>query len=208
MKDFMKKEMNVLSYFCKKKCKASFYDNKIVWNEDLLMASDGNIMAFCNAEKTEKPVIFDSKAKFSEIKADDYIKLIEAYTRMTKRFNYFDFTFTLDFSDFILPDKLQVSWKDRYESTERVYFNFEKNTLAFAFKGGWEEAGGCTATYEDVFKEAEGKTGFNFSLPIWELIHIMKQTKETKLSFKVFTEREHITILAGKYTFLLMPCRN
>jgi hypothetical protein len=207
MKDFMKKEMTVLSYFCKKQKEERVFDNKIIWNEDLLMASDGNIMAYCKAEKTESPLMFDSKAKFTEIKTSDYEKLIEAYTKMTKRFNLFDFTFTLDFSNFALPDKLQVAWKDRYKSKDKVNFDFDKNTLVFNFGGGWEQDGGCTATYEDVFTEVKGKTDFNFSLPIWQIISIMKYTRETKLTFKLFTEREHVTVVAGKYMFLLMTCR-
>lgn len=94
----------------------------------------------------------------------------------------------------------------RYLSGSKVSFDFDKEEVNFAFNGGWEDDDGCNAVYGDVIKDFEGKCNIDMSLFIWQLLYIMKVTKEKKLYFRVNNSYKRIKIVSGEYTFLCLNC--
>ena len=184
------KELKILSRFNNKiESFQKVYYDLVIWKDDLMMSSDGRILAFCKTENnTEGITYYNTHDGVEKIDVGD---IHERYEKLMSIFNDFDLFFTFDFSDFILPTKLCSCWKNRY-SGEDVELNLEHNEVAFEFDKGWEN-GGVTATYVDVLKNIDGVI-FNFKLPIWYIINIIKYTKNKKLQFSVNTTNGNVMI--------------
>lgn len=182
------------------------YYNRVCYEGKLLIATDGKILVYKTVEENPEGVTHfetDRKGKYKKTEINEMQgrnqKVIQCFD------SDYDFSFTLDFN-YPLPDKLMGKWKERYLSGSKVNFDFDKEEVNFAFNGGWENDDGCNAVYGDVIKDFNGNCNIDMSLFIWQLLYIMKATKEKKLYFRVNNYYKRIKIVAGEYTFLCLNC--
>lgn len=203
------KDIKVLSNFnnFREEGKSNYpYYNRVCYEGKLLIASDGKILVYKTVEENPEGVTHFETDRHGKYKKTEVNGMQGKNQKIIQTFDCsYDFSFTLDF-DYPLPDKLMGKWKMRYLSGSKVTFDFDKEEVNFAFNGGWENDDGCNAIYGDVIKDFKGDCSINMSLFTWQLLYIMKATKEKKLYFRVNNSYKRIKIVAGKYTFLCFNC--
>lgn len=210
-KKTLDKYIKVLSQFNDKpKGRKDFpYDNRVCYEGNLIIATDGKILVYKEVEENPDKVTHYRTKRTGKYEKTEVNEMKGRNQKVIASFDCdYDFTFTLDFDkELPLPDKLMAKWDRRYNGN-KVYFDFDKNELHFAFNGGWEneDNDGCDAIYGDVFKDIDGRLppAFDLTLFIWQLINIMKFTKERTLLFSVNSSYKRIKIVAGQYTFLCL----
>lgn len=182
-----------------------FY-NRVCYEDKLLIATDGKILCYKVVEENPEGITHFETDRHGKYKKTEVNEMKGKNQKVIQRFDSdYDFSFTLDF-DYPLPEKLMGKWKMRYLSGSKVTFDFDKEEVNFAFNGGWEADDGCTAVYGDVIKDFKGDCSIDMSLFIWQVLYIMKATKEKKLYFRVNNYYKRIKIVAGEYTFLCLNC--
>lgn len=183
------------------------YYKRVCYEDKLLIATDGKILVYKEVEENPEKVTHYLTKRTGKYEKTEVNEMKGRNQKVITSFDCdYDFTFTLDFdSDLPLPDKLMSKWEYRY-SGNKVYFDFDKNELHFAFNGGWEDDDGCDAIYGDMFKNIDGRLSpaFELTLFIWQIIYIMKYTKERTLYFSINEAYKRVKIVAGEYTFLCL----
>ena len=205
------KVLKTLSFFNKSFThRESIFNDKIFVHNDIMYATDGRIFCWTKNVTEHKDFSFYKGKKFDylshevqEVKEDaEALNDGEKLEKIIQQFNYFPFTFELDFSDYPLPVKLTDSFNERYFYNNTLSLDFNSEEATFYFHGGADEEGGVTSIYGDIIKNVSGEKVDKIELPIWYVIKVMELTKVKTIHFKCYPERNHISFTAGDYNFL------
>ena len=177
-KDF--KFMALYSYGEKNQRKMP-YSNRIFWNKKILFATCGG--AFICTETEENPEGFSAW----EVQGNKFLKMEEGVknlwamnmdNRIFRRFNTFNFEFTFCWNkDIPFPVNLCSTKSKRF--SDRSYFDFINNDFIVKFSKN-----DVVATYGDFFSDMSGDIPEGFGLPLWEIMELVKHTKD-KIKVKI-----------------------
>lgn len=176
-KDF--KFMALYSYAGKNQKKMP-YSNRIFWNKKILFATCGG--AFIWTETEENPEGFS----VWEVQGNKFVKLEEGVkdlwamnmdNRIFRRFDTFNFDFTFCWDkDIPFPMKLCSSKSERFR--DRSHFDFVNNDFIVKFSEN-DDLLEVVATYGDFFSGMSGDIPEGFGLPFWEILELVKHTKDS-----------------------------
>lgn len=175
-KDF--KFMSLYSYT--KRYEKMPFDNRIFWNNKIMFATNGSV--FIWTETTEENPsgfsVWEVQGKnFVELKDKDKeeLKNLKLEDKVFKKHNNFNSEFVFNWDkDIPLPIKL-CSKKQRY--MDKCFFDFVHNDFIVKFSKDKDDE--VAATYRDFFSGMSGDIPEGFELPFWEILELVKHTKDS-----------------------------
>ena len=199
----------------KKYTMKKIYNDKIFIHNDIMYATDAYIFVAASNLTDQKDFSFfkcDGK-KFEYLDSSDKeVKEDKEATGDGKTFEKLllplscaSVSFDIDFEGYTLPVKLCSSWNRRFEDTMTVNFQTEEAIIYFC--GGFDAAGGVTATYGDIIKNVSGTIPENpIHFALWHIMEIMKQCKVNKIHIESYPDIQRNTCKVGDYTFVFTNC--
>lgn len=182
-KDF--KFMALYSYDGKNQKKMP-YSNRIFWNKKILFATCGGAFIWTETEENSEGFsVWEVQGnKFVELKDKDKEKLknLKLEDRIFRRFDTFNFDFTFCWDKDIPLTKLCSTKSKRFN--DRSYFDFVNNDFIVKFSENQylpenQYLLEVAVTYGDFFSDMSGDIPEGFGLPFWEILELVKHTKDS-----------------------------
>ena len=176
-KDF--KFMALYSYAGKKQKKMP-YSNRIFWNKKILFATCGRAFIWTETEENSEGFSVWEVQGNKFVKLEEGVKNLWAMNMDNKIFRRFD-TFNFDFTfcwnkDITFPVNLCSTKSKRFRDSS--YFDFINNDFIVKFSEN-DDSQEVTATYGDFFSDMSGDIPEGFGLPFWEILELVKHTKDS-----------------------------
>ena len=176
-KDF--KFMSLYSYT--KRYKKMPFDNRIFWNNKIMFATNGNSFIWTETieENPEDFSVWEVQGKnFVEVKGKDkeVLKSLNLDNKVFNRYNNFDFEFEFNWNKSI-PLPIKLCSKKQQRDKDICFFDFVHNNFIVKFSKGNEDE--VIANYGDFFSGMSGDITEGFRLPFWEILELVKHTKDS-----------------------------
>ena len=176
-KDFI--FMSLYSYT--KRYKKMPFDNRIFWNNKIMFATNGSVFIWTETteENPDEFSVWEVQGKdFVELKDKDKEKLknLKLEDKIFSNYNNFDFEFVFNWDKATsLPVKLCS--KKQQRDKDICFFDFVHND--FIVKFSKDKDAEVVATYRDFFSGMSGDIPEGFELPFWEILELVKHTKDS-----------------------------
>ena len=176
-KDFI--FMSLYSYT--KRYKKMPFDNRIFWNNKIMFATNGSVFLWTETteENPDEFSVWEVQGKnFVELKDKDKEKLknLKLEDKIFSKYNNFDFEFEFNWDKSIsLPIKLCS--KKQQRDSDICFFDFVHNNFIVKFSKGNEDE--AIETCKDFFSDMSGDIPEGFKLPFWEILEMVKHTKDS-----------------------------
>lgn len=176
-KDF--KFMSLYSYT--KRYKKMPFDNRIFWNNKIMFATNGSVFLWTETteENPDEFSVWEVQGKnFVELKDKDKEKLknLKLEDKIFSKFNNFDFEFEFNW-DKSIPLPIKLCSKKQQRDNDRCFFDFVHNDFIVKFSKGNEDE--FIETCKDFFSGMSGDIPEGFGLPFWEILELVKHTKDS-----------------------------
>ena len=178
----MEKDFNFMSlYSYTKRYKKMPFDNRIFWNNKIMFATNGNsfIWTETTKENPDEFSVWEVQGKnFVEVKGKnkEELKNLKLEDKIFNKYN--KFSSELEFNwDKSIPLPIKLCSKKQKRDNDVCFFDFVHNDFIVKFSKDRDDE--VVETYGDFFSVVSGDITEGFELPFWEILELIKHTKDS-----------------------------
>lgn len=199
-KDF--KFMSLYSYT--KRYNKKPFDNRIFWNNKIMFATNGSVFLWTETieENTDEFSVWEVQGNnFVELKGKykEELKNLKLYDKIFSTYNSFDSEFEFNW-DKDIPLPIKLCGKKRQRDKDICFFDFVHNNFIVKFSKDNEDE--VIANYGDFFSGMSGDIPEGFKLPFWEILELVKHTKDNVKVKVGFRFSQFCKMSSGKWNII------